>query len=177
MHRRSNGAERPGRRLVAKISDRHRRAVWCEVKYRPNHGEVTVLTAAREGQRWGLLVLEGLVNIATAAIAVLWPGITVIAFVLLIAAWAILSGALMIGAAFRLGSGDGRWWLVLGGLVSLIYGALLVVAPMIGAVVLTWWLGAYALVFGVALIVLAFKLKGRENSARLNAAPDNAKRI
>ena len=45
--------------------------------------------------------------------------------------------------------------------MSLIYGALLVVAPMIGAVVLTWWLGAYALVFGVALIVLAFKLKGR----------------
>ena len=62
--------------------------------------------------------------------------------------------------------------------MSLIYGAVLVVAPMIGAIVLTWWLGAYALVFGVALIVLAFKLKGRlENSARLNAAPDNAKRI
>jgi uncharacterized membrane protein HdeD (DUF308 family) len=117
--------------------------------------------AAREGQRWGLLVLEGLVNIATAAIAVLWPGITVIAFVFLIAAWAILPGALMLGAAFRLGSGDGRWWLVLGGLVSLIYGALLVVVPMIGAVVLTWWLGAYALVFGIALIALAFKLKGR----------------
>jgi uncharacterized membrane protein HdeD (DUF308 family) len=124
-------------------------------------GIVSAVRAAREGQRWGLLVLEGLVNIGTAAIAVLWPGITVIAFVLLIAAWAILSGALMLGAAFRLGSGDGRWWLVLGGLVSLIYGALLVVAPMIGAVVLTWWLGAYALVFGVALIVFAFKLKGR----------------
>jgi uncharacterized membrane protein HdeD (DUF308 family) len=124
-------------------------------------GIVSAVRAAREGQRWGLLVLEGLVNIATAAIAVLWPGITVIAFVLLIAAWAILSGGLMIGAAFRLGSVDGRWWLVLGGLVSLIYGALLIVAPMIGAVVLTWWLGAYALVFGVALIVLAFKLKGR----------------
>ncbi len=124
-------------------------------------GIVSAVRAAREGQRWGLLVLEGLVNIGTAAIAVLWPGITVIAFVLLIAAWAILSGALMLGAAFRLESGDGRWWLVLGGLVSLIYGALLVAAPMIGAVVLTWWLGAYALVFGVALIVLAFKLKGR----------------
>ncbi len=122
---------------------------------------ISAVRAAREGQRWALLVLEGLVNIATAAIAVLWPGITVVAFVLLIAAWAILSGALMLGAAFHLESGDGRWWLVLGGLVSLIYGALLVVAPMIGAVVLTWWLGAYALAFGVALIVLAFKLKGR----------------
>ena len=48
---------------------------------------------------------------------------------------------------------------MVGGLVSLVYGALLVIAPMIGAVVLTWWLGAYALIFGVALVVLAFKLK------------------
>ena len=122
---------------------------------------VSAVRAAREGQRWGLLVLEGPVNIATAAIAVLWPGITVLAFVLLIAAWAILSGALMLGAAFRIETRDGRWWLGLGGVVSLIYGALLVVAPIIGAMVLTWWLGAYALVFGVALIVLANKLRAR----------------
>jgi uncharacterized membrane protein HdeD (DUF308 family) len=42
-----------------------------------------------------------------------------------------------------------------------LYGALLIVTPMIGAVVLTWWLGAYALVFGVSLVVLAFKLHAR----------------
>lgn len=67
----------------------------------------------------------------------------------------------MSAAAFRLEMVDGRWWLVLGGLASLIYGALLVVAPMVGAVVLTWWLGAYAIVFGVALLVLASKLRTR----------------
>jgi len=129
-------------------------------------GIVSGVRAAQAGERWGLLVFEGLVNIAVAVIAVLWPGITVIAFVLLVAVWAILTGALELAAAFRLEIEDGRWWLAVGGLVSLVYGALLVVAPMIGAVVLTWWLGAYALIFGVSLIVLAFKLKARLDEHR-----------
>lgn len=124
-------------------------------------GIISAVRAARQRERWGFLVLEGIVDIATAAIAFLWPGITVVAFVLLVAIWAILTGALMLAAAFRLETDDGRWWLVLGGVVSLLYGALLIVAPMIGALVLTWWLGAYALVFGVALLVLAFRLRAR----------------
>jgi uncharacterized membrane protein HdeD (DUF308 family) len=124
-------------------------------------GIISAVRAARQRERWALLVLEGIVDIATAAIAFLWPGISVVAFVLLVAIWAILTGALMLAAAFRLETDDGRWWLVLGGVVSLLYGALLIVAPMIGALVLTWWLGAYALVFGVALLVLAFRLRAR----------------
>ncbi|MGD0762281.1 MAG: HdeD family acid-resistance protein [Roseiarcus sp.] len=129
-------------------------------------GIVSGVRAAQAGERWGVLVFEGLVNIAVAVIAVLWPGITVVAFVLLVAVWAILTGALELAAAFRLGTEDGRWWLVGGGLVSLVYGALLVVAPLIGAVVLTWWLGTYALIFGVSLVVLAFKLKARLDKHR-----------
>jgi uncharacterized membrane protein HdeD (DUF308 family) len=129
-------------------------------------GVVSGVRAAKEGQRWGLLVFEGLVSVAVAAIAVFWPAITVIAFVLLVAVWAILTGALELAAAFRLEIDDGRWWLVVGGLVSLIFGVLLIVAPMIGAVALTWWLGAYALIFGVALVVLAFKLKARFDAYR-----------
>jgi uncharacterized membrane protein HdeD (DUF308 family) len=121
------------------------------------------MRAAREHERWGLLVLEGIVNIVTAAIAVLWPGITVVAFVLLVATWSVVSGGLMLGAAFRLNLDHGRWWLALGGVVSIIYGALLVVAPLLGALVLTWWLGAYALIFGAALIALAFRLRARKN--------------
>jgi uncharacterized membrane protein HdeD (DUF308 family) len=138
-------------------------------------GIVSAVRAAREGERWGLLVLEGIIDIATAVIAFLWPGITVLAFVLLVAVWAILTGALMLSAAFRLEVDDGRWWLVLGGIVSLLYGALLVVAPIIGAVVLTWWLGAYALVFGVALLVLAFRLHARQDShPHASGAPTTA---
>jgi uncharacterized membrane protein HdeD (DUF308 family) len=117
-------------------------------------GIVSAVRAARQHERWGFLLFEGIIDIITAAVAFLWPGITVVAFVLLVAVWAILTGAMMLAAAFRLDIDDGRWWLVFAGLVSLIYGVLLVVAPMIGAVVLTWWLGAYALVFGVSLLVL-----------------------
>ena len=127
-------------------------------------GIVSAVRAARQHERWGLLVLEGIVDIATAAIAFFWPGITVVAFVLLVAIWAIVTGALMLAAAFRLEIEDGRWWMVFGGIVSVLYGALLIVAPMIGALVLTWWLGAYALIFGICLLlVLAFRLRGRLN--------------
>jgi uncharacterized membrane protein HdeD (DUF308 family) len=133
-------------------------------------GIIAAVRAARAHERWGLLVLEGVVNIVTAAIAILWPGITVVAFVLLVASWAILSGGLMLAAAFRLQIDHGRWWLALGGIASLIYGVLLVAAPAIGALVLTWWLGAYALIFGVSLIVLAFQLRPR----RRGSGPDGA---
>jgi uncharacterized membrane protein HdeD (DUF308 family) len=117
----------------------------------------------RKEDRWGLLIFEGLLDIATGVVAFLWPGLTVVAFVWLIAAWAIFSGGLMMAAGFRLNIEHGRWWLVLGGLLSLAYGVLLIIAPLIGAVVLTWWLGAYALVFGVALVIFSLKLRSRQH--------------
>ncbi|MGL3214144.1 HdeD family acid-resistance protein [Bradyrhizobium sp. BR 1433] len=117
----------------------------------------------RKEERWGWLIFEGAVNIAVAILAFLWPGMTVLAFVLLVAAWSIVSGALMTAAAFRLSVSHGRWWLVLGGLLSVGYGALLVATPLIGAIVLTWWMGAYAIAFGFALVILSFKLRLRQN--------------
>jgi uncharacterized membrane protein HdeD (DUF308 family) len=117
----------------------------------------------RKEDRWGLLIFEGLLNIAVGIAAFLWPGITVVAFVWLIAAWAIVSGGLMTAAGFRLNIDHGRWWMVLGGSLSLAYGVLLIVTPLIGAIVLTWWLGAYALVFGVALVIFSFKLRSRQH--------------
>lgn len=126
-------------------------------------GIVSAVRAAGRHERWGFLLLEGLADIAAGVVAFLWPGLTVIAFVLLMAAWALVSGGLMLGAAFKLTKEHGRWLLALGGVVSMIYGVLLVIAPLVGALVLTWWLGAYALAFGVILLVLAFRLRGRKN--------------
>jgi uncharacterized membrane protein HdeD (DUF308 family) len=122
----------------------------------------------RKEDRFGWLIFEGLLNIAVSVVAFLWPGMTVLAFVLLVAAWAIVSGALMMAAAFRLNVSHGRWWLVLGGLLSLAYGALLVATPLIGAIVLTWWLGAYAIAFGVALVILSFKLRSSAQHQQVN---------
>jgi uncharacterized membrane protein HdeD (DUF308 family) len=122
---------------------------------------VAAVRSATRHERWGLLVLEGVVDIAAGVLAFLWPGLTIVIFVLLVAAWAIVTGALMTAAAFRLQLDHGRWWFALGGLASFVYGVLLIIAPLIGALVLTWWLGAYALVFGVLLLILAFRLRAK----------------
>ena len=119
------------------------------------------IRTARNGERWGLLLLEGLVDIAAAAVAFLWPGLTLVVLIWIIAIWAVISGGLMLASAFTLKKDHGRWWLALGGICSLIFGALLIVAPLVGAFVLIWWLGAYALVFGVVLLVLAFQLHSK----------------
>jgi uncharacterized membrane protein HdeD (DUF308 family) len=115
--------------------------------------------AARRREHWGLLLFQGIASLVAGAIAFLWPGITVLAFVLLIAAWSIVTGCLMLAAAFH--TEAARWWLILGGAAAMVFGILMIVAPLAGAIVLTWWLGAYALVFGAALIILAFKLRSR----------------
>jgi uncharacterized membrane protein HdeD (DUF308 family) len=131
---------------------------------------VSAVRAARQGERWGLLVLEGIVDIAAGVAAFLMPGVTAIIFVILVAAWALLSGGLMLAAAFQLNKDHGSWWLALGGTSSIIFGVLLAIAPIIGAVVLTWWIGAYAIVFGVALLVLAYELRRRRGEAHSGAA-------
>jgi uncharacterized membrane protein HdeD (DUF308 family) len=126
-------------------------------------GVVAAVRAASHHQRWGLLVLEGVLNIAVGVIAFIWPGLTAVTFVLLIAAWAIVTGVLEIVAALRLHPEYGRWWLILSGAASVIFGVLLVVAPLAGVIVVTWWIGAFALIFGIMLLVLAFRLRARKD--------------
>lgn len=133
------------------------------------------IKAARSGERWGLLILEGIVDIAAGVIAFLWPAITAVAFVILIAVWAIISGALMLTAALTLKIDHGRWWLALAAIASVIFGIVLLIAPVVGAMVLTWWLGAYAIVFGVFLLVLAFQLHGKKEERE--TAKTTAKRV
>lgn len=134
---------------------------------------ISAVRAIRKKERWGLLAFQGILSIVTGIAVVVWPGITVLAFVILVAAWSLVSGVLMTSAGFRLNVDHGRWWLVLGGLASLCLGVALLVAPLIGAVVLTWWIGAYALVFGALLLALAFQLRARRSEQQ--AAPEARK--
>ena len=129
------------------------------------------IRAARSGESWGLLILEGVVDLAAGAIAIVWPAITLVALVWIVAIWAIVSGALMLAAAVSLNLDYGRWWLALGGIASLVFGIMLIIEPFIGAVVLTLWIGAYALVFGVLLLVLAFQLNSKRKHARATRLP------
>ena len=124
-------------------------------------GIIAAVRAARRHERWGWLVLEGLLDLGAGVAAFAWPGITIIIFVALIAAWAIVSGGTMALAALKFTRRDGRWLMALGGVISIIWGALLAFAPITGALVLTLWIGAYALLFGIILIVLAFRLRSR----------------
>ena len=126
---------------------------------------VAGVRAARHHERWGLLILEGVADLVAAAIAVTYPLLTLFVVIVLIGAWAIVSGALLLVAGFRLHAAHGRWLMLLGGVISLAWGILLLMSPFAGAVVLTWWLGVYALFFGIALLTLAFRLRARNRQA------------
>jgi uncharacterized membrane protein HdeD (DUF308 family) len=122
---------------------------------------IAAVRAARRQERWGWLIFEGLVDLVTGGIAAVWPLITIVAFALLMGAWAIVTGALLLGASYRLNIPHGRWLMALAGAISVIWGVLLIIWPLIGALVLTWWMAAYALIFGVAMLVLALRLRSR----------------
>ena len=81
-------------------------------------GMIAAVRAASHHERWGLLLFEGLVNIVVGVAAAVFPAAAVLAFVLLIAVWALVTGILMVVAAFRLHVSHGRWWLVFAGIVS-----------------------------------------------------------
>lgn len=80
---------------------------------------------------------------------------------------ALLSGVLFVIAAIRLDADHGRGFLVAAGLVSLGLGVLLIVAPLLGARILVWWIGAWSLLFGILLLGLGFRL--RSGAKRLAA--------
>lgn len=106
------------------------------------------------------LVLEGLLGIGAGIVAVVWPDITALALLWVIAFWAVLTGVLEIVAAIRLRSVlDNEWLLVVAGALSIVFGLILIIWPESGAVGLVWLIGIYAIVFGIVLLGLALRLR------------------
>lgn len=131
-------------------------------------GVLTIIAAVRAAtrqERWGLLVLEGLADLVAGAAAVALPTLALLTFVVLAAGWAVVSGVLMLVAALRHGGEHSRLWLAVGGVASIAWGVLLALFPAAGLVVMTWWLGAYALIFGASLVALAVALRARRRGA------------
>ncbi len=128
---------------------------------------VAAVRAAGDEARWWLMLLEGILGVVVGLVAFFWLGLTALALLYLIAAWAIVTGIMEIAAAIRLRREVvGEWALILGGALSVLFGVLLVVIPArAGLLSLTWLIGAYAVVFGVLLVVLAFRLRNAPSSA------------
>ena len=132
---------------------------------------VAAVRAAGEEDRWWLLLIEGILGVLAGLVAFFWPGLTALALLYFIAAWAIVTGIMEIVAAVRLRQEiEGEWALGLSGLLSVIFGVLLVVLPApAGLLSLVWLIGAYAVATGVLLLILAFRVRseaGREAPAR-----------
>jgi uncharacterized membrane protein HdeD (DUF308 family) len=129
---------------------------------------VTAIVAAlrsREEHHWGVLLFEGILGVLAGAVALVWPGITALAFLFLIAAWAILTGVLELVAplAFPMSFGRGLLF-VLSGILSIVFGTLIAFQPAAGLLAVAWLIGIYAIIIGVMQVVVYFEARSVAHS-------------
>jgi uncharacterized membrane protein HdeD (DUF308 family) len=126
--------------------------------------------SAKPVPTWWLVVV-GLLGIAAGIVTFAWPGITAIVLVLLIGAWALVHGIFEIIGAIQLRKEiDNEWWLILSGVLSVIFGLIVLFLPGAGALGLIWGIAAYSIAFGIMFIGLALKLRKHGHAAGLPAA-------
>ncbi len=123
------------------------------------------------GQNRWLMGLLGVLSIVAAIVAFFWPQITAVILALLISAWAIVTGVTQIVAAIQLRREiDNEWWLVLAGAASVVFGVLIFLFPLNGLLTIVWLIALYAIVFGVLLIGLGWRLRGLNERRHEGAA-------
>ncbi len=119
------------------------------------------------------LILIGIAGIGAGIITFFWPGLTAVVLVLFIGAWALAHGIFEIIGAIKLRKEiDNEWWLILAGVISVLFGLLVLIFPGAGALGLIWAIGAYAIAFGVLLVGLSFRL--RKHRPEEPAEPEKA---
>lgn len=120
----------------------------------------TGLARTKESPRWWTFLVEGLLSIGAGVVALVWPGLTTLVLIYMIALWAVFTGVLEIVAAIRLRHEiTNEWMLALGGVISIALGVLLFFQPAAGTLAVVWTIGAYAIIFGILLVVLGFRLR------------------
>lgn len=160
---------RPGAGLLA--------LVWVWAAYAIADGVFNLIAGAhgaRAGRSWGWLLFEGIVSILAGIVTFAWPGITAMVLVMLIAFWAVVTGIAEIAAAISLRHVLEREWLLgASGLLSILFGILLFAFPGAGALSLVFIIGLYAILFGLLLVGLGFKLErfGRPRTPPITTRP------
>jgi len=120
---------------------------------------------ASTGSRWWLAI-SGILGLAAGLIAFFAPIFTAGVLLVFIAIWAIVIGVMSIVGAIQLRKEiEGEWLLVLGGVVAILFGILMFLQPAAGALAVVWMIATFAIIFGIDLIWLAFKLKGFKDRA------------
>jgi uncharacterized membrane protein HdeD (DUF308 family) len=115
---------------------------------------------------WSVGIM-GVLGIVASIVTFVWPGITALTLLYLVAIWAITMGVFQVVAAIALRREiEGEFWMGLGGAMSVVFGILLVVSPGTGLVALVWLVGAWAIVFGASSLGLAYRLHGVDAALR-----------
>jgi len=120
---------------------------------------IAAITGGVPGSRWWLAII-GLLGIAAGLVTFMMPGLTAVLLLLFIAGWAIATGVFQIIGAIKLRKEiDNEWLLILGGIISVLFGVSMMLAPGAGALALVWVIGAYSVVIGVIFVALALRLR------------------
>ncbi len=122
-------------------------------------GVIATFGQARRGERWIWLAVEAVASIVIGILILTMPAISMVVLFLVIAIKALVTGVLLLVSAAKLDGEHGRGWLIVAALFNLAFAALMLLAPMTGAKILVWWIGLWALLFGIALIALGFRLR------------------
>lgn len=121
---------------------------------------IATAIAGRSGRGW--MVFHGIVSVLTGITVWVWPDISALALLYVIGAWAIVIGGLQVASAFELLlDGGDRVLLVLSGLVSIAFGAIMWVQPGAGALALITLIAAFAIATGTTLLVTGFRIRRR----------------
>jgi uncharacterized membrane protein HdeD (DUF308 family) len=121
---------------------------------------LTAIFVGGSARAWWFVLL-GILGVGVGVYTFINPGITAVALLYLVAAWAVVRGVFEIVTANQLRKEiSNEWILILGGILSIILGVALVANPAAGALAVVWIIGAYAFIFGLMMIVLAFRLRG-----------------
>jgi uncharacterized membrane protein HdeD (DUF308 family) len=137
--------------------------VWLFGAFALVNGILSLILAAKTPKGYpkvGSLIFGGLLGILAGLLTFVMPGITALGLLILIATWAIVTGVMELVAAIRLRKIiANEWLLILAGIASVAFGVILLLRPAAGALALIWLIGAWALVFGILLMILAFRMR------------------